>query len=139
MQRQLSRRLLAALVCGVLITPVALAGPPADKAKGPPAAQTPVKGMPNDRARQDEKSKADDNHGEVVSECNHRANQKDLKGKDRQDYLEWCTDNGERYRYDDRRYDRDRGCYRRAEERGLSGDFRRVFIQDCLRKVDKDR
>jgi hypothetical protein len=53
--------------------------------------------------------------------------------------VEWCTDRGERYQYDDRRYDQDRGCYRRAEERGLSGDFRRVFIQDCLRKQEKNR
>jgi hypothetical protein len=139
MKRHAAGHLLATLACGALLAPVALAEPPADKGKAPAAAQAPVKGMPNDRAHQDERGKADDNHGQVVSECNHRANQKNLKGKDRQDYVEWCTDRGERYRYDDRRYDRDRGCYRRAEERGLSGDFRRVFIQDCLRKVDKDR
>jgi hypothetical protein len=135
-----SRHLLAAFVCGVLLAPVTLADPPTDKGKGAPAAAD--KGSSpaaHDRAHADDKGKADESNGEVVSDCNHRANEKNLKGHDRQDYVEWCTDRGERYKYDDRRYDQDRGCYRRAEERGLSGDFRRVFIQDCLRKQEKNR
>jgi hypothetical protein len=149
-----SRHLLAALVSGVLLAPVTLADPPTDKGKGAPAAQAAAdkgkgasaaadKGNPpaaaQDRAHEDDKGKADESHGQVVSDCNHRANEKNLKGHDRQDYIGWCTDRGERYQYDDRRYDQDRGCYRRADERGLSGDFRRVFIQDCLRKQEKNR
>jgi hypothetical protein len=151
-----SRHLLAALVSGVLLAPVTLADPPTDKGKGAPAAQAAAdkgksapaaaekgnaKGNPSAAAHdhEDDKGKADESHGQVVSDCNHRANEKNLKGHDRQDYIGWCTDRGERYQYDDRRYDQDRGCYRRAEERGLSGDFRRVFIQDCLRKQEKNR
>ena len=148
------RHWLAALACGVLLAPVTLADPPADKGKDAPAAQaagdkgkgaSPAADQANasaaahDRAHADDKGRADESHGQVVSDCNHRANEKNLKGDDRQDYVEWCTDRGERYQYDDRRYDQDRGCYRRAEERGLSGDVRRAFIQDCLRKQEKNR
>jgi hypothetical protein len=145
-----SRHLLAALVAGVLLAPVTLAEPPADKGKGATAAPAaPDKGRgaqgavdkenDKDNDKDMDKDKSDAGHGQVVSDCNHRANEKKLKGHDRQDYVEWCTDRGERYRYDDRRYDQDRGCYRRAEERGLSGDSRRAFIQDCLRKQEKNR
>ena len=145
--RHAPAHLFAALACAVLLAPVTLADPPADKGKGTPAAPAaPDKGKPSaatdHRAHDDHDGhdgKADENHGQVVSECNHRANQKNLQGKDRKEFVEWCTDRGERYKYDDRRYDQDRGCYRRAEERGLSGDFRRVFIEDCLRKAEKNR
>ena len=138
------RRLLAVIVSGLLLGPVALADPPADKGKSAGAAQA-VKddgkssSAAQDRHHEDGQGKAEDNHGQVVSDCNHRANQKELKGKDRQDYVEWCTDRGERHQYDDRRYDQDRSCYRKAGEKGLSGDTRRAYIQDCLRKQEKNR
>ena len=143
-----ARPMVAALVLGVLLAPVSLADPPADKGKGAAAAQVPVKGLPADRAHDDGKGKsddhqgqgrADDNHGQVVSNCNHRANEKKLAGKDRQEYVEWCTDRGERYQYDDRRYDQDRSCYRLAEQKGMSGDARRVFVQNCLERREKNR
>ncbi|HXW10489.1 MAG TPA: hypothetical protein VD737_07740 [Steroidobacteraceae bacterium] len=138
------RRLLAVIASGTLLGTVALADPPADKGKSAGAAQSvKVDGKSSsaaqDRRRDDGQGKADDNHGQVVSDCNHRANQKELKGKDRQDYVEWCTDRGERHQYDDRRYDQDRSCYRKAAEKGLSGDSRRAYIQDCLRKQEKNR
>jgi hypothetical protein len=125
-----SKYLIRALALGLLLAPVAFAEPPADKGKAAAAAHDDDKDRPDD---------GDGNRGQVVSDCNHRANEKGLKDKERQQYVEWCTDRGERYKYDDRRYDQDRSCYRRADERGMSGDFRRVFIQDCLRKLEKNR
>ncbi|HEX6572541.1 MAG TPA: hypothetical protein VF055_11005 [Steroidobacteraceae bacterium] len=129
-----SKYLIRALALGFLLAPVAFAEPPADKGKAAAPAHDDDKSGNKDRHDDD-----DDNRGQVVSDCNHRANGKDLKGKERQQYVEWCTEHGERYKYDDRRYDQDRSCYRRADERGMSGDFRRVFIQDCLRKLEKNR
>ena len=140
---RLPMHLLATLVAGILLAPVTLAEPPADKGKS--AAQAPDKSKNKgaetapDRYHQDGKDNGEGNHGQVVSECNHRATEKSLKGKDRREYVEWCTDRGEHYKYDDRRYDQDRSCYKRADEKGLGGDFRRVFIQDCLRKQEKNR
>jgi hypothetical protein len=128
-----SRYLIRALALGFLLSPVAFAEPPADKGKAAAAAHE------DDKSGNKERHDDDGNRGQVVSDCNHRANEKNLKGKDRQEYVEWCNDRGEHYKYDDRRYDQDRSCYRRAEEKGLSGDFRRAFIQDCLRKLEKNR
>ena len=130
-----SKCLIHALALGLLLAPVAFAEPPADKGK--PAAAAHDDDKSGDKGRYDDNDGG--NRGQVVSDCNHRANEKNLKGKDRQEYVEWCTDRGEHYKYDDRRYDQDRSCYRRAEEKGLSGDFRRVFIQDCLRRLEKNR
>jgi hypothetical protein len=126
-----SKYLIRALALGFLLAPVAFAEPPADKGKAAAAA--------HDDDKSGNKDRYDGNRGQVVSDCNHRANEKNLNGKERQQYVEWCTEHGERYKYDDRRYDQDRSCYRRADERGMSGDFRRVFIQDCLRKLEKNR
>lgn len=150
--------LLAALALTAVLVPPAFAEPPADKGKGQGASASQPHGTGQPKAdtagaksddakakgeaHMDDKGKAHDddgNHGQVVSECNHRANDKNLKGKERQDYVEWCTDRGEHYKYDDRRYDQDRSCYRKADDKGLSGDFRRVFIQDCLRTQEKSR
>jgi Ni/Co efflux regulator RcnB len=127
---------LSACLLALALAPVALAAPPADKGKGAQAAQD--KGRPESSDKHEDKADAD-NRGQVVSDCNHRANEKKLQGHERQDYLEWCTDRGDRYQYDDRRYDQDRSCYRRADERGLSGDVRRVYVQECLRKQEKSR
>jgi hypothetical protein len=128
MNTQGIRHLLAAIALSAVLTPVAYAEPPPVKGKNANAA-----------VNRDHETAQDDNRGQVVSECNHRANTKELKGKERQEYLEWCTDHGERHRYDERRYDQDRSCYRKADDKGLSGDFRRVFVQDCLRKQEKNR
>ena len=140
MNNQGIRHLLAAFALATVLAPVAFAEP-AVKGKNANATQ-PVGKNANatQPVNKDHDEHADDgNHGQVVSECNHRANEKKLKGKERQDYVEWCTDHGERHHYDDRRYDQDRSCYRKADDKGLSGDFRRVFIQDCLRKQEKNR
>ena len=93
--------LLAALVLGVVLSPAAFADPPADKGKGQPARSRPERAtrasrpMTRTRTHQgqgknkskendaddwydpyDDKyqgSKSDANHGQRVSECNHRA------------------------------------------------------------------
>lgn len=142
-QLRTCRPLITALALGVLLAPATMADPPADKGKPAAAAQAQDKGKPqapvHDGVHQGDKGKADDTHGQVVSTCNHRANEKKLQGKDRQEYVEWCTDRGERYQYDDRRYDGERSCYRKAGEKGLSGDVRRAFVEDCLRRQEKNR
>ena len=130
--------LMAALALAVLLAPVALADPPADKGK-PAAAQPELPAAQRDRDHRDDKATPEPNHGQIVSTCNHRANEKKLGGRDRQEYLEWCTERGERYRYDDRRYDQDRSCYRVAEQKGMSGDARRLFVENCLRRQEKNR
>jgi hypothetical protein len=103
---------LAALALGVVLAPLALAEPPADKGGAP-------------------------NHGSVVSECNHRANERNLKGQDRKEWTEWCEERGSRHNYDYRRYSTDRNCYQKADSKGLSGDQRRKFINDCLDRPNK--
>ncbi|HEX9208233.1 MAG TPA: PsiF family protein [Steroidobacteraceae bacterium] len=77
-------------------------------------------------------SKPDANHGQRVSDCNHRANSKQLKGQERKSYVEWCVDNGERYKYDDKRWTGSRSCYQQADDRRLSGDARRNYINSCV-------
>ena len=79
------------------------------------------------------------NHGQMVSDCNHRANDRNLKGHERQDYVEWCTERGYRYtnpQYGTRYWDTDRSCYSRANEGGLTGDRRADFLRSCLGKDD---
>jgi hypothetical protein len=80
------------------------------------------------------------NHGQVVSDCNHGANDRELKGIDRQDYVEWCTSRGYRYdnSYRDGYWTNDRGCYGKANDRGMTGDRRADFLRDCLAR-DEDR
>ena len=72
------------------------------------------------------------NHGQVVSECNHRANERKLKGQDRKEFVEWCESRGARYGYDDNRYSRERECYRKADNKELQGDKRQKFLANCL-------
>jgi hypothetical protein len=154
--------LLAALVLGVVLSPAALADPPADKGKGQgqPSEQAAGKGgkSPSSYSYDDESkgkgkdksgdkdsgdrydpyedkyqgAKADANHGQRVSDCNHRANGKQLKGQERKEYVEWCVDHGERYQYDDKRWTGSRNCYQKADDRKLSGDERRRYISSCL-------
>ena len=77
------------------------------------------------------------NHGQVVSECNHRANDRGLKGDDRKDFVEWCTSRGSRYGFDDERYGHERDCYRKADKKDLSGDKRQKFLGKCLDEADR--
>ncbi len=146
---------LASMAVFGLLSAAALADPPAGK--GPNAHQpvspavSPEHGPPDNRSpgygqeRYDDKSHKsgdgdDAHHGQAVSECNHRANERKIKGKDRQEFLEWCTEHGARYQYDDRYfYSEDRACYRKADEKGLSGDKRRHFINECIRKKELKR
>ena len=83
-------------------------------------------------------SQGKDNHGRVVSECNHRANDRKLKGKERQDFVDWCTDSSERHGFYDWRWNDDRSCYQKADNKGLSGDQRRDFIRRCVDKNTDD-
>jgi hypothetical protein len=92
-----------------------------------------------DRYDDHDTSKNDANHGQVVSECNHRANQRNLKGQDRKQWVEWCTDHGQRFSYENRYWTNDRTCYQNADNRNLSGDTRRAYVRDCLSKVDRTR
>ena len=78
------------------------------------------------------------NHGQVVSECNHQANQRHLKGQDRKDFVEWCESRGARYKYDDKRYDGDKSCYQKANNKGLTGDKRQNFLQKCFAERGDD-
>lgn len=93
----------------------------------------------DDKYDDHDKSKNDANHGQVVSECNHRANQRNLKGKDRKQWVEWCTDHGQRFSYENKRWSDDRTCYQKADNRNLSGDKRRAYVRDCLSKMDHTR
>jgi hypothetical protein len=76
------------------------------------------------------------NHGQVVSECNHRANSRNLKGQERRDFTEWCESRGARYKYDDNRYGNERDCYQKANKKGLSGNKRANFLDKCLAETD---
>lgn len=146
--------LLAVAALTVVLSSVVLADPPPGKGSnaaqeahdvehGPPQGKA---GVPSDDRYDDHhgddkghKDDAADNRGQAVSECNHRANQRDLTGKNRQEYLEWCMDHGAHYKYDERYYNEDRSCYRKADEKGLIGDKRRQFINDCVRRHQEKR
>lgn len=119
-----------------LSTTTVFADPPSDKGKDKSAQQgnSGQQGKGDDDHyddRYDDKDK-NSNHGQIVSECNHRANERNLKGKDRKEWTEWCEDRGSRHNYDYRRYSSDRNCYQKADNKGLTGDKRRKFINDCL-------
>jgi hypothetical protein len=84
-------------------------------------------------------SRADDDHnrgqdegnrGQVVSDCNHRANARELKGQDRQDFVDWCVDR--RDPFDDNRVNRYPDCNALAAQRGLLNEARRDFINRCI-------
>jgi hypothetical protein len=128
-----STGLLSAIaLLSLLATPV-LADPPADKGQGnTQSEQHKQSGTQRDGDDRYEANKNDSNHGQVVSECNHRANDRNMKGQDRKQWVEWCEDRGARYKYDDRRWSTERSCYQRADSRNLSGDQRRKFLNNCL-------
>lgn len=72
------------------------------------------------------------NHGQIVSECNHRANDRNLKGQERKDFVEWCESRGARHQFDDKRYEGEKNCYRKANNKGLTGDKRSRFLEKCF-------
>ncbi len=126
---------LAVMVLGIALAPVALADPPADK--GNKGGKSQQYDDPFDDSGKSKGKGDDPNHGSVVSECNHRANERNLKGQDRKQWTEWCEERGSRNNYDYRRYSTDRNCYQKADSKGLSGDQRRRFINDCLDRPGK--
>lgn len=78
------------------------------------------------------------NHGQIVSDCNHRANERSATGQERKDFVEWCVENGQHLV--NRAWDDDRSCYSRANERRLSGRERSDFLNACVsRPSDKQR
>jgi hypothetical protein len=123
--------LLAALALGIVLAPVALADPPADKGNQGGKSQS-----QGDQGKSKDKG-GDPNHGSVVSECNHRANERNLKGQDRKEWTEWCEERGSRNSYDYHRFSTDRNCYQQADSKRLSGDQRRKYINDCLDRPNK--
>jgi len=153
--------LFAALALTVALAPGALADPPEGKGQGQGAnkdaqqgysyengkgnssgkGQSGNKGSDHDYDDYDpyhdkyKGSKEGSNHGQRVSDCNHRANERKLKGQDRHEYVEWCVDNGDRYKYDDNRWSQGQNCYRKANDKNLSGDARRRYLNDCLEKT----
>ena len=76
--------------------------------------------------------------GQVVSECNHRANERKLMGHERKDFVEWCESRGARYKYDDKRYEGEKNCYQKANNKGLTGDKRAKFLDKCFGKDGDD-
>jgi len=89
-----------------------------------------------DKGKDKSKDYDEPNHGQVVSECNHRANSRNLKGQERKDFTEWCESRGPQYKYDENRYGNERNCYQKANNKGLSGDKRANFLNKCLAETD---
>jgi psiF repeat len=131
---------LVAVALALTLSAPALADPPAGKGNDKSAQQgsqeqqgkSGQKGKDDKASHDDRYDDKDSNHGSVVSECNHRANERNLKGQDRKEWTEWCEERGSRYSYDYKRYSTDRNCYQKADNKGLTGDKRRKFINDCL-------
>ena len=113
------------------------------QAQGKGQEQTQAQGYRYDDLDDDGKGRAKkddhgtDNKGQVTSECNHRANERNMKGQDRKDYVEWCESRGASYKYDYNRYGNERNCYQRANDKNLRGDDRANFLRRCLSDVDK--
>lgn len=103
-----------------------------NQGKGKPQAEQPVQ-LPSHGP---DKGKDSVNHGQVVSECNHRANERNLKGHERKDFVEWCESRGARYKYDYGRYGNERNCYQKADNKGLSGQKRANFLAKCFDDVE---
>ena len=86
--------------------------------------------MPVSRADDDDK-----NRGQVVSDCNQRANARNLKGHDRKDFVDWCVARSDRF--DDAQGNRYSDCNARANQRGLGNEERREFIDSCVGHDDR--
>src|SRR4029077_2818397 len=74
------------------------------------------------------------NNGQVVSDCAHQANQRDLKGQARQDFLDWCSANAARSDNRDvnKHYDRYDSCADAAGRQGYKGDDRQRYMDWCV-------
>jgi hypothetical protein len=99
-------------LAGFMAAPGVYADPPPGKGKGADKSQQSGsdveyaypedaggKGGKNGKGNNDErgndndqhgKSGDVDNHGQRVSECNHRANERKLQGRDRKEFVDWC-------------------------------------------------
>jgi hypothetical protein len=143
------KRYLAILAfAAVLLMPAVQADPGNSQGKGQGQANSQNKGQGQSNSQDNGQGKdhgqdqygsaGKDNHGQVVSECNHRANDRKLKGKERQDFVDWCTDSSERHGFYDWRWNDDRSCYQKADNKGLSGDKRRDFVRRCVDKNTDD-
>ena len=103
-----------------------------------------AKGQAQDYSQYDDKGKdkdaykGDPNRGQVVSECNHRANDRNLKGQDRKDFVEWCESRGARYQYDYGRFDGEKNCYQKANNKGLTSDKRQDVLEKCFAERGDD-
>ena len=138
--RQACASIALALTVSLAASSVVLADPPPGKGKdkGAQSGGYEQQGKEGNEGKKGKDGYGDDsNHGNVVSECNHRANERNLKGKDRKEWTEWCEERGSRNNYDYRRYSTDRNCYQKADNKGLTGDKRRKFINDCLDRPNK--
>jgi hypothetical protein len=82
-------------------------------------------------------SRADDdtNRGQVVSDCNQRANARNLTGQDRQDFVDRCVTRHDTF--GDDQADRRSDCKARAAERGLRDEARRAFMDRCIGGDDR--
>jgi hypothetical protein len=138
------KRYLAILAfAAALLMPAAQADPGNSQGKGQGQSQSKGQGQGqqgqyNPQGNGQSGNVGKDNHGQVVSECNHRANDRNLKGKERQDFVDWCTDSSERHGFYDWRWNDDRSCYQKADNKGLSGDQRRDFVRRCVDKNTDD-
>lgn len=135
---------LVSLTAVAMLVMVAPSGAEPNKSQGQGQGQSKGQGQQEDQDHRYHDDKHGDDkqkkmtHGQVVSECNHRANDRKLKGTDRKHFVEWCTERGERYSFDDRRYKYDEDCYDRADRKNLSGLKRVTFIADCSAKRDQE-
>ena len=68
---------------------------------------------------------AEENRGQPVSDCHHRANLQNLKGEDRTDFVEWCTSRDGTAASDRQPPDRYSECYTRIGDHKL-GETRNV-------------
>ena len=142
------KRVIAVLFAAVLAAGAAQAGNDKGQGQGKVQAQgkgqdqAQVQGYHYDDLGDDGKGRAKkddhgaDNKGQVTSECNHRANERNMKGQDRKDWVEWCESRGASYKYDYNRYGNERNCYQRANDKNLRGDDRANYLRRCLSDVD---
>jgi hypothetical protein len=106
-----------------------------DQSRSQSQAKCPVEPRPEQAHTKEQKKMT---HGQVVSECNHRANARKLSDKERKRFVEWCTDRGERYAFDDQRYRYDRDCYEQADRKDMSAMKRATFLAECTASHDRD-
>jgi len=138
LEKTMQRNLIAFTLAAALLAPVAHSDPAKSQGQGQGQSQSQGQSQGQGQGKSQHEnyggasSGNPDNHGQVVSECNHRANERKLKGHERNDFVEWCTDSSERHGFDDRRWDGDRNCYQKADKKGLSGDKRKQFVRDCI-------